>query len=179
MDIGFDLEEPRFTQAQVLKMLPDLKAKQLQNWSSRGVLDDQRQKPGKGERRLYTSLGVVMLDFMVKMLAFGIPPTAARDMADHFAEAAISFVKREPEIVLQDDGRKWIPVRPDNIGSFRRALISPLTDGDYYFRFEGACPDDLDGFHMRTNMFGVILVEVDFMIAQSLNRIFLLEGGAL
>lgn len=188
-----DLETPMFTQKQVLRMLPSLKAKTLQNWAARGILDVGEQKPGKQGRRLYTPLGVIALDFMQKVGLYGVPPERAVDMASHVAEAALEYWKAGPEIIrIEEKGSRWIPVSPDRIATYRKARIVTFTSPEpksgfpklsdctpgatkSYLQFVDSLDDTTERFHHRLS----IVVEVDFLISQTINRMFLLEGGEI
>jgi DNA-binding transcriptional MerR regulator len=195
-----DLDAPLYTQADVLKLLPELKAKQLQNWSERGILDAGDQKPGKGSRRRYTVAGVLGLDFMRRATEFGVPPSEAAEMAHQYVDAADSFLRREPDVIVTSDGCRWLPIRPDNFDRFRRGMIFKDAAGQYLFRLDGegiAVSDprfqtpetrkfweefkgfDIDSFAERTLYTFGIFLEVDYLIAMTLNRMFLLEGGKL
>lgn len=196
MDELDDLERPIFTQKDVLRMLPDMKAKTLQNWASRGVLDVGDQKPGKQGKRLYTPLGVIMLDFMLKAGEWGIPPERSVDLADHIAEAALQFWASPPEIMVPEGTKhRWIPVTPEKMKSYRRAIIHQWTGHDLapigsgggydttspittksYFKFV----EDLNDFETRLDNWSLcMLVEVDFLIAQTINRMFLLKAEVI
>ncbi len=188
-----DLETPMFTQKQVLRMLPSLKAKTLQNWAARGILDVGEQKPGKQGRRLYKPLGVIALDFMQKVGLYGVPPERAVDMAWHVAEAALEYWKAGPEIIrIEEHGSRWIPVSPDRMKTYRKARIvtftSPEPDSGFpklsdctpgatksYLQFVDRLDDTTERFHHRLS----IVVEVDFLISQTINRMFLLEAGVI
>ena len=188
------LDTPMFTQKQVLRMLPDLKAKTLQNWVSRGIIDVGEQKPGKQGKRLYTPLGVIMLDFMQAIGIYGVPPANAEEMAQRIAEAAEEFWKNGPEIITlpHQNNARWIPFYPEKMDSFRRARIvifksherlknelvfdetSPVTTKSYLQFIDNA----EDGGERILNGISII-VEVDFTIAQTINRMFLLEAGVI
>lgn len=172
-----DLNDPRYTQSDVLKMLPDLKAKQLQNWSVRGVLDAGEQKPGKGLRRKHTPAGVLGLDFMQRATDFGIPPASARQMADEYVEAASEFLASEPEVIVKQDGCRWLPITSEKMESFRRGKIVRVSEGEYYLFIER----EGEGipFENRTLHVFNIAVEVDYLVAMAVNRMFLLESGKI
>lgn len=172
-----DLDEPRYTQAEVLRMLPGLKAKQLQNWSNRGLLDAGEQKPGKGLRRKYTPAGVIALDFMQEATLFGIPPTNARQMADEYVAAADEFLDSNPEVITTADGCQWIPVTPEKMESFRRGKIARISESEYYLfveRYDAVIP-----FEDRFRTTFHVALEVDFRVAMAVNRMFLLESGQI
>jgi hypothetical protein len=189
-----DLEIPMFTQSQVLRMLPDMKAKTLQNWAARGVLDVGDQKPGKQGRRLYTPLGVIMLDFMHKVGMYGVPPERAVEMGSHIGGAALEYWQAGPEIVRIEEGNsRWIPVSPERMESYRKARIVTFTshelDGSGFPVFDTSTPrttksylkfvDSLDDTTERFHHDLSIIVEVDFLISQTINRMFLLEAGVI
>lgn len=193
-----DLESPLYSQSDVLKMLPALKAKQLQNWSDRGILDAGDQKPGKGSRRKYTPAGVIGLDFLQKATDFGVPPSSAIDMAQDYLDAAAEFLDSNPEVITHADGYRWIPVRPGNIDKFRRATIA-RHGNEYFFVLDngradilladlppdlkeklGECDEEtFRRFNERIRLDFGITVEVDYRIAQTVNRMFLLEAGMI
>lgn len=176
MTAPFDLMKPRFTQAQVLRMLPMLKPKTLQNWSSRGITDPDQPKLGKGERRLYSPIGIIMLDFMAFVILYGVPPKEARDMADYIAERAIERFENDPFEIMDDfEGSRWIPVKPETIDGFKRAEIVTFDGSEYFLKYR----DDPNDFDERIEASVAIKVEIDFRIAQALNRVFLVEAGQL
>lgn len=172
-----DLDEPRYTQAEVLRMLPGLKAKQLQNWSNRGVLDMDERNPGRGSRRKYTPAGVIALDFMQEATLFGIPPTNARQMADEYLAAADEFLATNPEVITTADGCRWMPVTPEKMENFRRGRISRIKDNDYYLFVER--DNDVIRFEDRFVTSFHVALEVDFRVAMAVNRMFLLESGQI
>jgi len=189
-----DLEAPMFTQKQVLRMLPAMKAKTLQNWAARGVLDVGEQKPGKAGRRLYAPIGVIVLDFMHKVGLYGVPPERAAEMADHVAGAAIEFWRAGPEIIRTEDGQSdWIPVSPNRMKAYRKARIVTFTsqglDEAGFPIFDTPAPsttksylkfvDRLDDPKERIHHTLSIVIEVDFIIVQAINRMFLLEAGVI
>lgn len=176
-----DLEKPLFTQSQVLRMLPDLKAKTLQNWASRGLLDAGDQKPGRQGRRLYTPLGVIMLNFMQQIVFLGIPPERADELANQLAEAALEFW-RSVEIGRSDDDKsRRVLVSQDRLKSFRRARVVVFKSEDTacgyrsYLEFVDNLDDVADRYHFRIG----IVVEVDFIILETINRMFQLEAGVI
>ncbi|MFN4125255.1 hypothetical protein [Pannonibacter indicus] len=190
-----DLETPMYTQKQVLLMLPELKPKALQNWAARGILDVGEQKPGRSGKRLYTPVGVIALNFMQKVGVYGVPPLQAADMAYHVAAAAIEFWAAKPEIIRLPGEKNslWIPVDPSRMKSFRKARVviyetHALKEGSMllfdettplkkksYFKFA----DDLEDATERLFNTLSLVVEVDYIIAQTINRMFLLEAGAI
>lgn len=86
-----DLEAPMFSQGDVLKMLPRLSPKSLQNWASRGASEGVEKQTGRRAKRRYTPAGVIMLSFMADATALGLPPSIARRMAEDIAWAAVDL----------------------------------------------------------------------------------------
>jgi len=83
-----NLAEPRFSQADALQILPELKASTLQNWANRGTSEAAGQSPGRQAKRMYTARGLVALKFTALLNDMLIPPSVALKMADHVAVAA-------------------------------------------------------------------------------------------
>ncbi|PRA57521.1 hypothetical protein CQ062_01835 [Ochrobactrum sp. MYb68] len=174
-----DLDEPRFTQNEVLRMLPNLKAKQLQNWNQRGILDVGDQKPGKTGKRLYSAMGIILLDFMQQVNRYGVPPSDAVEMAMIAGTIAIEYVASDPEVILVEGEHRWIPIGPEQVQNMRRGIITVLDNEKYYIQMEGDGVWDVDTYRARMIHHVGILVEVEQMIALCINRIFLLEAGKI
>lgn len=172
-----DLEEPRFTQNEVLRMLPNLKAKQLQNWNQRGVLDEGDQRPGKAGKRRYTPIGLITLDFMQQVNRYGVPPSEAFEMAAHVAQVAFQFVNSNPKVIMTAANHKWIPLGHDEVAKMRRGIIDQLEDGRFFILMEGNGAWSVDQYNDRVVHTVGIAVEVEILIASCINRIFLLEAG--
>lgn len=172
-----NLEKPAFTQDQVLRMLPLLKAKQLQNWSARGLLDEGDQKPGKGGRRRYTAIGVLMLDFMQRVTDLGVPPAPAKEMANDYAHAATEYVQSGPEVIVKENGGRWIPIRPEDMKRFRMGQITKVDEGHYYMIVR--YPNDPDAEKDRFISPVRLTVEVDYSVAMAINQMFLLENDEI
>ncbi|MBR0752923.1 hypothetical protein JQ604_12075 [Bradyrhizobium jicamae] len=80
------LVKPKFSQAQVLKIVPGLKAKALQNWNDRKLLSVVDPNPGRQGKRLYSAVGVVELAIMSRMADLGIPLNISRSIAESVAK---------------------------------------------------------------------------------------------
>jgi len=83
-----DLADPRFSQADVLKILPELKASTLQNWANRGTSEAAGQSPGRQAKRMYTARGIVALKFTAQLNDMLIPPSVALQLSNRVATAA-------------------------------------------------------------------------------------------
>src|SRR5262245_43943471 len=91
-----DLEGGRFTQADVVALVPDLSAKTLQNWNDLGLIGPANAKPGRQGKRLYTGAGVVCLAFMAALASQGIRPGIARDLAEDVWKRTLLLHKVHP-----------------------------------------------------------------------------------
>lgn len=97
------LEEPRFTQSQVLQIVPALTARTLQNWIDRGIVETSDRSPGYGNHRRYTALGVVQLAFMASIVELGMGPGDARELAHSVAAYALQLHATYP--AQEENGR--------------------------------------------------------------------------
>lgn len=86
-----NLETPLFLQADVLKLVPRLTGKTLQNWAVHGNSEGAEKQAGHRAKRRYTPIGVIMLAFMAEAVAMGIPPSAANQMCDLVGDAAMDI----------------------------------------------------------------------------------------
>lgn len=97
-------------------------------------------------------------------------------MANYVAERAIERFENDPFDILDDfEGSRWIPVKPETIGGFKRAEIVTFDGSEYFLKYR----DDPNDFDERIDAPVAIKIEVDFLIAQAINRIFLLEAGQI
>jgi hypothetical protein len=96
-----DLDQPRFTQAQVLRLVPDLTRKNLQNWGGRGLLDlDGADRP-KHAKRLYSVIDVVSIAAANGLVEFGLGPSDALAIAAPLAGFVLD--QHLPDFVQQFD----------------------------------------------------------------------------
>jgi hypothetical protein len=165
-----DLDEPWFTQAQVLDAVPALTPKTLQNWASRGILDLHEPNPGRQAKRLYTGIGVIMLAFMARVTALGIGPSAARDMAETVAKHAADIHRAYP--VSEENGRLQWTIAGSHYELYHRGYIIKHKDQHrIIIQMEGL------GI-LRTQFPHVYLtVEIDFLVLSVLNEIYRVAAG--
>ncbi|MFD0933862.1 hypothetical protein [Methylobacterium trifolii] len=116
-----DLAKPQFTQAEVLQIIPHLSGKTLQNWKSRGLINSG-DTSGKGNRHLYSALGIVMLNFMDKITRIGISPALARSVSNRVAECAVELWNLQIDHV-RADGMREIAVFADGNDTYRRGFL--------------------------------------------------------
>jgi DNA-binding transcriptional MerR regulator len=160
-----DLEKPQFSQSDVLTLAPEIKAKMLQNWNDRGLLNTKNQLPGRQGKRLYSGVGVVMLRFMGAMTNLGIQPSDAREMADRIGDHAVGLHGVYP--TSDDRGiPEWV-IAGSHPEFYHRAYI--IKDGSKYLAI--IMKEELG--IMRTLLpHTYITVEIDFLVLQTLNRIY-------
>jgi hypothetical protein len=162
-----DLETPRFTQAEVLEMLPNLSAKTLQNWTSRGVFDLglENQNPGRQGKRRYTGIGVVMLAFMAELTGIGLGPSVTIKLADDVAAHAMDVHEVYP--AREENGFLNFVISGSHYNIYHRGYIVKIDD-DYriFIRKEGL------GIARTIYPFMYITVEIDFLILTVLSKIY-------
>lgn len=116
-----NLEEPMFLQSDVLKLVPRLTGKTLQNWAVHGNSKGAEKQTHHRAKRRYRPVGVIMLSFMAEVVDMGIPPSVAREMAQIVGGAAIDIWNLNLE-------------RPDGKGV---PTITIWSDGEYEFYRRG------------------------------------------
>lgn len=171
-----NLEDPIFTQADVLKILPDLTAKNLQNWAERGLLDIDNPRPGRQGKRLYTAVGVIMLAAMNRMVKFGLGPTDARDLVDPIAECAVQLWRRAPDEEGQHGERKIVH-EYGKLVTYRRGYV--VRRGDAYAMNIQTEPFQSDlSPHQRLGLpWDYHVIEIDLMVIGLLNKLHRLVSG--
>jgi DNA-binding transcriptional MerR regulator len=163
-----NLEEPRFTQAEAVQLVPGLTVRTLQNWAQRGLLDELDEvNPGKGAVRLYSSLGVVALRLMRILVDLHISPRAARKLVDEIAHAVLELHSSYP--TREEGGRlSWvIPV--STAQSLRAAYITTDRSGEYRIRIQQGY---LDTASTTTNPNAYIVAQLDLLCLTAFNRIY-------
>lgn len=165
-----DLDQPRFTQAQVLQLVPALSAKDLQNWVQRGVLEVENPSPGRQGKRLYTGYGIIALAFMAHMTALGIGPKAAFSMAAQVVEHAVHVHEVYP--VQFEQGKLPYVIVGGLIEIYHRGYIYKFK-GEHVINIQKEPLSDLRVYFPEV----YITVEVDFLVFRYLNRIYKFLAG--
>lgn len=168
-----DLEEGRFRQQDVLRMIPSLSERTLLNWVERGVIDSSQEPLGSGTPRLYTALGVIMLAFIARVVDLGIKPSAARNMAEDIAEHALKLHKALPPAEERDGQLAWI-FDDKKAANYHRAYIYRYGHHDYQIRIKRG---SLVGVARSIAWEVYIVVEVDLLIIGTLNIIYAVIGA--
>jgi hypothetical protein len=164
-----DLEAPRFTQAEVLAMAPELTAKTLQNWTSRNVLE-AGERPGRQGKLRYTAMGVIALVFMAKLGRLGHSPAAAFHLFDEVSDRVDHLHSGYP--ATEDDGCLRWPIEASRLSEYARGYIFD-KGGEPTIRIY---PNDLA--LARFEMPSVyITVEVDILVLEMLGRIYAFLSG--
>ena len=166
-----DLTQPRFTQAQVLQLVPKLAAKDLQNWVQRGVIDVGNPLPGRQGKVLYTGAGVVALAIMARLTKLGIGPRAADAVADRAIDHAVMLHDKYP--VASNSGYlSWIIVT-EEASVYHRGYVFRHGDEHVMLIKNG----ELD-FHLRLVLPDIyITIELDILLLSTFNRLYKLLAG--
>lgn len=188
-----DLQKPMFLQADVLKLVPRLTGKTLQNWAVHGNSEGAEEQTRHRGKRRYTPIGVIMLAFMAEAVAMGIPPSAANKMCDLVGDAAMDIW--DLKIERPDaNGVPSITIWHAAIDLYRRGFIHkpnklfgapPSPDDDkFVMRLHR---DDLrspkkakaDARAMRSTVLPMVylVIEVDQLVISRLNAIHYHLGG--
>jgi hypothetical protein len=140
----------------------------LQNWAQRGLLELELDdvNPGKGAVRLYSGWGIVVLQFMQTLVELGIPPSAAREMADEIGGEVLDLHRSYPTEERANTLR-WI-VDAATAHTLRRAVITKLK-GKYSVRIERG---DLNNVLLTLTPDAYIVVQLDMLCLAAFNRIY-------
>lgn len=167
-----DLTAPRFSQADVLQILPELKASTLQNWANRGKSEAAGQSPGRQGKRMYTARGLVALKFTAQLNDMLIPPSVALQFADQVAGAAQQIWDAKLE-------------EPDEAGCPQISILGEpnlfgLEGGEQIYRRAYIWREDAKtfAFEIRRKSLSrimhskpVLMVEVDLLAIEVINAI--------
>ena len=169
-----DLETPRFTQAKVLEIIPALTAKAMQNWTTRGIVQDAETEAnpasGRQARRRYSAVTVIMLDFVSSVADLGIGPAVAGELAGQVGERAIALHDEYPA-EIGDAGTLEFVEKLHYQERYARGFIYK-TEGQHILDIR------YQDFSVARQFFPsvYITVEIDRLILVSLNRIYMAEG---
>jgi hypothetical protein len=170
-----NLKNGRFPQADVLRIVPELSAKTLQNWvdPKRKIIPfEGDRRPGRQGKILWTASGVICLSFMSKIVPLGISPRAAWKMSGRIEEHAHYIHDVWP--VIEEKGRLIWSIPRDQPELQHRGFI---------VRYEGEHSVILEQNRDAPNEHRPLLpdvyvtVEVDRLILGALNRIYAFLAG--
>lgn len=167
-----------FSQAEVLKVIPNLKAKTLQNWNDRQLVSVRDQNPGRQSKRMYDVIDIVKLAIMSRMSDLNIPLVVSRSIAEAVVK---NDLKKETSWNLH------IFIRPRQMEKLRAAAesgsipITLLTPRDFdarYMRvadYTGAVNPSQSGLESairerRTEKIGFVEPEIDDAKREALAR---------
>jgi DNA-binding transcriptional MerR regulator len=74
-----DVTASHFTNGQVCDVA-GISPATLQNWANRGIVRPLEERPGTGQKRLYSGLDVVRLALMAELVNLGVAPGTAAEM---------------------------------------------------------------------------------------------------
>lgn len=98
------IAERHFSQSEILKVIPGLKAKTLQNWNDRQLVSVHDQNPGRQGKRMYNVIDAVKLAIMSRMSDLNIPLVISRSIADAVVEAGLKkrgFIEWDQHIFIR------------------------------------------------------------------------------
>lgn len=163
-----DLHAPLFTQAAVLSILPELPAKTLQNWLSRGIIKLEIHNPGREAKRYYTTYGVIVLSLMTEMGSHKVGPSDALDIGFQVANRAADILKLYKWNDDQD-GYKSIDYPSCDYKLLKRHVI---TRGPNRAYISEVGPElDQDNWHRTVYSPIFTVIETDLFVISILNRI--------
>jgi hypothetical protein len=164
-----DLDEPRFTQAQVLQCVPGLTPKTLQNWlaPARGIIPIH-QRPGRQGKIRWSALQIVALSYMVLVVRLGIPPHASFALSTAVKTRALHLHK-SIDPVPEGEVPNW------HAGVLDYDQLYVVSDQDQVYRqYFKSTEYDL----LRSSSPGAyIVIEVDRLVLDSLNLIYRLPDA--
>ena len=105
--------KPLYTQAEVLRVVKGLKAKDVQNWCSRHLIQLSVQNPGRHAKRLFSQKDIVILNVMKKLTFLGVSAMEAARVAtgaasDFFGIYTTQTVENYTDIeiyILEENGK--------------------------------------------------------------------------
>lgn len=167
-----DLDRAEFTQGQVLALVPDSKAKTLQNWNDLDLIAPGNPKPGRHGRRLYSGVGIVSIAFMVDVAGLGLRPGIARELAAAVRTRTLLLHEKYP--AKEGEGRLHWTIAGSNPELYARGHIFKL-DGRHVLWVD----DDRESFELCRPLLPriYVTVELDYLILVMLNRIYALLAG--
>lgn len=172
-----DIDECRFSQADLLRMVPGLSTGTLQNWIARGVIEIE--KPAKHAKVYWSARSVMLFRIVIEMVKVGLKPSQAFEVAYSLANEADSFIKRFQR-TLTDTGVLEYSLEGDRMGDYRRFRVYPCPGRpEVYsiteFRLEAGADDVERAF---TGGYVTIVIEADILFMTALNAVSrLLAGG--
>lgn len=157
-----DLDAESYTQAQILELIPKLKAKSLQNWIARGVIEIHGARPGRQGKLRWSGKDVIALTFMTEMVEIGIAPLEASMMVAPVIEMLPDFLARFPI----PEGRDGYLLDPS--ADYKAYRIAGGKDGSAWLH--RITPGSAFG---RLSSFPVVyqVVELDLLFIDCINRV--------
>ena len=167
-----NLHEPLFTQAQVLRCVPGLTAKTLQNWlaPNRRVIPIEI-RPGQQGKIRWSGLQIVALAYMVLVVRLGIPPHASFALSAAVQARAL-HLHSSVEPVFDGKTLAWSANLPDGFVHDQLYVVSD-HDGVYRQYFRSSEYDRL----MASSPGAYMVIEVDRLILDTLSVIYQLATG--
>lgn len=168
-----DLHTPRYTKAEILRLVPGLSATTLQNWVYRGVVKPDVERPGSKGKLYWTPASVVYLRTILSLTHLGFKPSEVVDIGYRVVEEIedfISFMPRE----IGEDGFPGFTMKTWEMDKMRRGVVS-MNDGlplpEVRHTLTMMDRGEVFDLYRTITPYSYVVVEVDVIILASLNAI--------
>nr|WP_321307544.1 hypothetical protein [uncultured Sphaerochaeta sp.] len=176
--MNFELDDYRFRQADVLRLVPGLSQGTLQNWIARGLLRFNEPKPHKHAKTSWCAYNIVSLGFVVQVTKLGFKPSEALDLCGQLEAELDEFMTRfTPTLDSETGVEKFVLGAGADFAEYRAMMITRNSDGAP--RISRLDPER--GTQLLAGLFAgaiaYITFESDRHFAKSLNMISLYIAG--
>ena len=128
--MNFELDDYRFRQADVLKLVPGLSQGTLQNWIARKLLRFNEPKPHKHAKTSWCAYNIVSLGFVVQVTQLGFKPSEALDLCGELEAELDEFMTRfKPTLDTETGVEKFVIGADADFADYRAMMITRNSDG--------------------------------------------------
>lgn len=132
----FELDDLRFKQADVLRLVPGLNQGTLQNWvnrpGTREVFGVDQARPHKYAKLLWSARAVVMMRIVLQLRKFDVAPSVGAPLAVDCVKQLESFIDRFREVRDLKTGLYFID--PGRLADYRTMKIMADDNGKLFVR---------------------------------------------
>ncbi len=170
--MNFELNDYRFRQADVLRLVPGLSQGTLQNWIARGLLQLSAPKPHKHAKTSWCAYNVIALRFVVQVTQLGLKPSEALKLAERLEDEIEGFLERFTPRPNEETGIEEFRIEGDRLEDYQSMLIMKDDNGAPYMVRQEANREEhkLLNF-MLYRQIAYITFESDLHFTMSLNAI--------
>lgn len=160
-----DIDEPLFSLAQAVSLVPGLNAGAVQNWIARGTLaEETAARPAKNAKFKWSIRNIIILRLMNELSAFGFAPSRAVNAGRAISREADNFLSRANFKVDQRGILQHIFRRKDEM---RVSCISPNGDGTFMV---ATYPQPFLGrASFSSSCSTYLVIEIDLIFADTIN----------